>query len=289
MGNGIRQVCSGIWRSYQKRMESSRFWVSVVMLVVLDFCMVTGMDTLMQKIGYKITPFMAPHFFATIIYVTYFAFIICYMYSDVPFMSRSELYWVLREGRLCWCAGKAGAIILQGITMTVIAMLLTVVVYLPNVTYENDWGKSTDTLSYSTDTAIKYNIFNGATPWIVEKYTPWQAVGLCFLLVSLVVCLVGLLMFAISLYAGRTPAVITGLLLANLQLAVEYFPEAMGLYYASPWSWIMLGTHGEISELTYRYPSLEYCLSASVMLLTVTVILIGVRVRRLEFNWYKEE
>ena len=55
-------------------------------MIALICAVASGIDRLMADTGERITPWMAPHFFDNVYFVTFYGFIVCYMYSDVPFM-----------------------------------------------------------------------------------------------------------------------------------------------------------------------------------------------------------
>lgn len=285
----IKKVFRCILRNFLMRIQSSRFWVSMLLLLLLVYAFSNGMRDFLQDYQMNISIWISPHFFSTFLFVAYYGFVVCYMYSDVPFMSRSELYWLLREGRYFWCIGKIGAIILQGIVAPVVTMTMGLVVLMPYLSVQKDWGTAIYTMAYSQKIIMDYNIWSVPSSTIIEKYSPIEAVLLCLFLISIVTCTVGVMMFSIGLNLNRIVAVVTGLLLANLQLSLNYIPQWMALYYVSPYTWMLLGALGEKSIGINRYPTLTYVLIASTVLFIVSGISTFLRLKKLEFIWYKED
>lgn len=278
-----------IWQGYLQRLVGIRFGLSVLLLLVLDLGAAAGMDQYLVDYQLRITPWMMPHFFSINLYTAFYGFIICYMFSDLPFMNRTEMYGVLRLGRIRWFWDKIVVIVLECLTVTLIAAVLSIIVYIPYLEFDTDWGTAIYTMAYSSMSLLTdYNIFCFPTGWIIDRYTPIHAMLLAMLMLFLVTTAIVLLMFAISTWFGRMPALIFGLLLANMQLSADHSPDLMFLYYLSPYTWMMIGRYDKASFVGY-YPTLRYCLIAVSVLIVIELIMIAIRSRTIEFQWNKEE
>lgn len=278
-----------IYRNLMLRLYSNRFFTTVVLVLIVEYGMTMNLDKFMDDMNVKITPWMAPHFFSNTVFVSLFSFILCYMFSDVPFMNKTELYWVLRLGRVKWCINKIIVIIIQSFVFGIISMFGATVVFVPRLVLQNEWGKVIYTISNSTEICIKYQIYASGSKKIILNYTPLQAMGLCLLLIFLVSAFVGLLMFAVSLYSNRFCAVIVAMGLANIQLLLNYKPELMSLYYFSPFTWLLIGCLGERSFGEKFFPSISYVICASTICILICIFFILIKIKRNEFDWYKEE
>lgn len=273
----------------RKRIMTRQFLCVAIFILTIEYGMTRGVIQFIQDYDLKINFSMAPHFFSIFLFVTYYGFIVCYMFSDAPFMNRSEVYKVVREGRIRWLLSKVVAIIVQSIALTAFSFLGGILVFLPNVDFSNKWGEVVYTMAYSGDMIIGYNTVGVAVAPIIERYTPIQAFIFSFFMTSLITTLIGLLIFAVSLYSNRVVALMVGLGLANMQLVLNYFPNLMWCYYCSPYTWIMIGAYGVRSFMGTYYPRLPYCLCMSFAIIAALLVLIFLKARKMEFHWYKED
>lgn len=277
------------WHEYLKKICSVRFVSAVVLMAALVCAIASGIDRLMLDTKEWITPWMAPHFFDNKYFVTFYGFIVCYMFSDVPFMNCSELYFVMRKGRRTWCMEKIFAIILQAFSFSALTILASVLVFVPMLHLESGWGRIVHTLAYSGN-LDEYNIIGNSSPVILSKYTPFKAMLVCFVLVGLVSGMMGLLMFAISLYGSRIAAVSVAVILTGMNLSEGMFITFSWLPYVTPFNWCRMGLHGEPVFLDIQYyPSVQFCLFLCGVIIVFSILCIMLKARRMEFVWNREE
>lgn len=282
------KLIENCFREYGKKIKSVRFLSAVALMVALICAIATGIDRLILDKQEQITPWMAPHFFDNVFFVTFYGFIICYMYSDVPFMNRSELYRILREGRVLWCIEKMISIVMQAFTMTALTMVASILIFIPMVQFEWDWGKIIYTMAFSNN-LYDYDIFGNVSPVILSKYTPIQAMLLCFLVVWLVSSLIGLLMFGISLYSNRVFAVAVAVGLTGMNLSEMKFWTATWLPYVTPFYWCRMSIYGGQIFGNRYYPSLKFYLILTGIGILLLIVGIMLRAKHIEYIWNKEE
>lgn len=283
-----KRVVRGCFQEYISKIKSVRFLCAVLLMVALICSVAKGMDKLMIDTKEWVTPWMAPHFFDNLYFVTFYGFIICYMYSDVPFMNHSELYKILREGRMTWCVEKMVSIVLQAFTMVGLTILASILVFIPRLKFEWEWGRIIYTMTYS-ESLYEYNVFGCLSSIIYTKYTPVQAMLLCFFMVGLISSFMGLLMFAVSLYANRMPAVSIAAILTGLNLSGPKFISVSWLPYVIPFYWCRISIYGQPVSHLRNYPSLTFYIMLSCIVTGVSVGVILLRARRIEYVWNKEE
>lgn len=276
------------WNESVKRVCSIRFASAAILMAALVCAIASGIDRLMLDTKEWITPWMAPHFFDNVYFVTFYGLVVCYMYSDVPFMNRSELCFVMRKGRRIWCTEKIFAIIMQAFSFTALTMLASVLVFVPRLHFETEWGKIPHTLAYSNN-LWDYNIIGKASPAILTKYTPIQAMFICFLLVGIVSSMIGLLMFAISMYGSRLAAVSIAVILTGMTLSDGVFITSPWLFYVTPFNWCRMGQHDESFFLDVYYPSLQTCLCLCGIMTVLIILSIILKSGHVEFDWNQEE
>lgn len=282
------RLLNGCWIEFLQRVKSIRFLSAIVLVVALVAATTVGIDQLMLDKQEWITPWLFPNVTDNVFFITLYGFIVCYTYSDVPFMQRTELYKILRKGKKRWCVEKLIAIALQALFMTILAMGMTILIFLPRVQLDWDWGKVIYTLAYS-DVVFEYNIVAKGSAAIIIKYEPIQAMLISFLLLWLETTLMGVFMFGLSLYTNRTLAVTIAIAMISMQFAVYLGPLIRVLVYVMPFYWCRMSIHGEQAFLDIYYPPLPYCLIVSVICLILCITASMLRIRRKEFIWNNEE
>ena len=118
-----------------------RFIGTVILMIAMVAATATGIDRLMIDTQEWITPWMAPNIIDNAHFVMTYGFAMCYMYSDVPFMQKTELYKIVRKGKKRWCAEKILAISLQGLIMAILTIGMTILIFLPRVQFDWDWER----------------------------------------------------------------------------------------------------------------------------------------------------
>ena len=283
-----KRVIYSFAQEYRLKITSARFLSTVVLMIALICSVASGIDRLMVDTKEYITPWMAPHFFDNVYFVTFYGFIVCYMYSDVPFMNRRELYKILREGRLSWCMEKIVSIILQGFTLTALTMVASVLVFVPMINFDGEWGKIIYTMAFS-DNIYEYALFSKLSNVILIKYSPIEAMLLCFLMVWLVSSLIGLLMFVISLYANRVLAISSAAIITGLNLSNAKFIVAKWLPYVIPFYWCRISIYNEPIFLDRYFPSAKFYIAVGSIVILMLMIVIVLRAKCIEYVWNKEE
>jgi hypothetical protein len=286
----VDKLVKSIVRNCKGRFFTIRFILGLVMIFTIELAMSDSVFDYINDIQISIAPWMAPHIFSNQLFVTLFGFILCYMFADVPFMNRSELYWVLREGRGYWLVGKMGVIIVESILIGVWSALCGALIFIPHLTWDSGWGRVIYTITYSSEVQEEYwRLFNVTSSALIEQYTPIQAELICILLITMVSVCIGITMFMLSIYTRRSVSVIFGLMCASLHYAVGMMPQLMQLFYISPLTWLLVGKLGQKAFASRYYPDMSYCFIAGAVVIVIDIGLVMLRRHNLEYAWYKEE
>lgn len=284
----MKQIYWNGWTEVKKKVVSARMGSVFFLVIALVCALATGIDAFMVDKQEWITPWMAPHFFNNKFFVTFYGFIVCYMYSEVPFMNRSEMNFLLRKGRIVWCMEKVFAIIIQASVLALFTFIMSVLIFIPHIQFDMKWGKVIHTLAFSNN-MWNYNIIGNASPVIIGKYEPLEAMFVCFIIVWMVTSLMGVLMFVLSLYGNRLTAVAVTVVMTGLTLAEGNFITTTWLPYLTPFNWCRLGLHGQPIFLDYFYPPLKVYLCLVFGGLFVLVLAVIWKSRHIEYVWNKEE
>lgn len=119
-----------------------------------------------------------------------------FIWGIAPMGSNDEenLFLKFRAGEKIWNFGNCLAVLGIAIVYTTILFLLSSIVLLPNIVISKEWGSIWKTLAM-TDASQKYNIQLIIDRFIINRYTPVQAVADSFGLQILCLGWLGLLMY----------------------------------------------------------------------------------------------
>ena len=276
-------------RELIKEISTLRFLSVCFLLFALVLTVSSGIDRLINQTGISITPWVAPHFFSNREFGALFGFLVCYMYSDIPFLNRHELYGVIRKGRTVWLTEKLFVITGEAGIVTVLGHLMCVLVFIPHISFEAGWGRIIYTLCYSGQKMSQMNIYGTGYGSIVQNYDPWQAMLISIVLTWAVVLFFGLLMFSISLWVGRIAAMFVALTMAALNYLYKITLFLDWIKYVTPFNWNALGRQGTVIFGPSFYPSLRE--SAVILICSCLALLAAVmfKCKGLQFNSLNEE
>lgn len=248
-----------------------------------------------QEKNYPISWCIFPFHLASPAFLALFLIGIIYINSDVPFMQHVNMYQAIRTGRKRWALGQIGGIAVRSFVVTTAAAALSAVPFLGKIEWTAEWGKMIYTLSamktqtsrFFLDTDVLFRFFYE----ILGEFTPLWFMAVTVLLCTLLTAFLGILMFVISLYAGRIAAVCAAfcnvLLLFMVQNAPPVYRQRLAHFVPAYW--------GELALLAtpvsgyYRLPSLSYMFAFLVIASIVMACLVCRGVKRMDFNWENED
>jgi len=202
-----------------------------------------GLSELSAAVGIAVTPWVFPNLITTSAMIAVYCCFIMLFFCDAPFADSHTPFLVIRTGRRNWVIGQLLYIVLAAFVYTVFFLIVSVVVLIPNVQWDTDWGKVLKTIaanpSIANDYGIKLTIF--VDPLIITMFSPIEATLISFGLFWLTSVFIGVLIFCGNVVIGR----MGGLVMAGAFLCISFFtaylgPLTLGGYwvrYLSPISW----------------------------------------------------
>lgn len=270
-----------------KRFVSLKTGTLFLLQLFVLFVYLTPLKEYAEAIRYPVTPWLMPFLFSNVYFTFFFTCGAVYYYSDIPFMQHSEMYALIRAGRIKWGISKIAGIILGGFAFSAIEIVLSVLPLFPFVDWNTGWGKLLHTLSM-TDAASQYGI-NLFVPYeILSNYSAIEAVGISFLIGGLVATFLGILMFFISLYFSRLTAICAAMFFAILSVVVY---NIRGIYhwviYLSPVSWLNLMFIDKGNS--QGFDMLSFCVFVLLAVIALGSILILWKLKSTDYDFVKED
>ena len=275
------------WRLFVNRTISIRMFTLLLLLGFVYHIFLTPLNSFVKSVNHPICPFIFPFLLSDIYFLVLFMAAVVYYFSDAPFMKNWTMYQVIRTGRVRWAFGQIETILISSFTFVILAIGMTGILLLPNVTLSEGWGKVLYTLSM-TGVSGDFNIPFSIPYEIISRYTVLEGLGVTILVGGMVIAFIGLLMFCISLIGSRLLAnvvamvfVIMPMIQLNIGMAV---PE---LDYVSPVSWMNLSKI-DITGTGSGLP-LSYCVTIlGIMSILLSIVIIW-KIRTVDFQMVKED
>ena len=285
--NKIRSQIKFGWRLFVNRTVSIRMFTLLLLLGFVYHIFLTPLNSFVKSVNHPICPFIFPFLLSDIYFLILFMAAVVYYFSDAPFMKNWTMYQVIRTGRVRWAFGQIETILISSFTFVILAIGMTGILFLPNVTLTEGWGKVLYTLSM-TGASGDFNIPFSIPYEILSNYTVLEGLGVTILVGGMVIAFIGLLMFCISLIGSRLLAnvvamvfVIMPMIQLNIGMAV---PE---LDYVSPVSWMNLSKI-DITGTGSGLP-LSYCVTILGIMSILLSIAIIWKIRTVDFQMVKED
>lgn len=285
--NKIRSQIKFGWRLFVNRTVSIRMFTLLLLLGFVYHIFLTPLNSFVKSVNHPICPFIFPFLLSDTYFLILFMAAVVYYFSDVPFMKNWTMYQVIRTGRVRWALGQIETIFISSFTFVILAIGMTGILFLPNITLTEGWGKVLYTLSM-TGTSGDFNIPFSIPYEIISSYTVLEGLGVTILVGGMVIAFIGLLMFCISLIGSRLLAnvvamvfVIMPMIQLNIGMAV---PE---LDYVSPVSWMNL-SEIDITGTGSGLP-FSYCVATlGIMSILLSMAIIW-KIKTVDFQMVKED
>lgn len=208
---------------------------------------------------------------------------IVFLFSDAPFINKNQPYIIIRSKRIPWVLSQTLYIVMASTIYFLFLMLVSIVVLLPYATFAtNGWGKIINTLA-QTDMGSQIKLQFGITKEITTFYSPFEALGLSFLLNWGVACFLGLILFLTNLKFNRMLGLVAGgvILFFDLLVINALSPT---FFYFSPVSLSRLGVIDPMGVSLFpniAYPFVFFSVSIVVLsaLLVVSIKKIPIEIK----------
>lgn len=204
------------------------------------------------------------------------------LFCDAPFIDLEQPYIVLRSGRKTWVWGQILYLAVASFLYTIFTFLMTLLLLLPKLELQFDWGKVIGTLVQTT-TGSEFGISIPFDRYVYFGYSPMGATGISLLLCFSVVLFLGVLMFYLNLRVNRMVGTIASGLLILWQLVIR--KTATVFVRLSPVSWMKLGQI-DLDGSTL-YPPLSYVMIGLYAMILIFCILSVLRIRKTNIDVLK--
>ena len=290
MENNIGIQLKTLCYKYNRRIFNKKNFVQMLLLFVAINIYVSPIKDFSVMTNYKVTPWVYPFLISDANFLAMFIAEVVYYFSNVPFMQKSNSYYLIREGRKKWIMEQLMYIVLSAFVITGISIVLSIIALMPYVVFEADWGNVLFTLA-RTDAGSMVKMFWNISIHFIRNYSPISGMGLSMLLTVIGITFIGMLMFFISIYVNRTASVVVSTVLILYSAVVanigNTFEKSFAMF--SPVSWLRV-TRIDVVEYGFSVsPSITYIIICFLGLILFLNILIWKRCKKIDFIWENED
>lgn len=282
MGKKIRACFSIAQNNLYKWVLNPRIYLVAVLLGAYFHSRIFPILQFCDHYEVGISPFLFPFFLSDDHVVLIVSLGAMLLFCDAPFIDLEQPYIILRAGRKNWVLGQIFYLIIASLFYTVFAFLVMLLLLLPKLELQFDWGKVIGTLVQTT-TGSEFGISIPFDRYIYFGYSPVEATVISVLLCFSVVLFLGVLMFYLNLRVNRMVGTIVSGLLVLWQLVIR--KTATALIRFSPVSWMKLGQI-DLDGSTV-YPNLSYVLIGLYAMILIFCVLSVLRIRRTNIDVLK--
>lgn len=274
-----------IFSDFKNSFLTKRICVLFALLFFVMHIFLSPVKQFSMAVHYKVSPWLFPFLMYDLYFCLIFIFAGIYFFSNAPFLTRHQLYRIIRLGKVKWGIYQILNIILGAIFFIMVTFLLSGVILFPQIEWDKDWGKIIYTLSL-TDAGREYEILLGFSYEIIKDYSPFQVMGYLFSVGVLTISFLGNLMFALSIYFSR----VTALSLVSMEAALIIMTENMYLFpkliYFAPFVWLRLNKLQYLYQEHMPAPSIPGILVILLAGNLLCIVLVLRKIKNIEYLKY---
>lgn len=264
------------------RVFNRKYLGILIFMGFIYFIFLSPVKRICNLTGYNVSPWGFPFLLCNVFFATVYWGCAVYWFSDVPFKEREMMYHYARLGKLRWGVFQLIQILIRSFIFVITNFLLSILVLLPNLCMEMDWGEIYYTIAL-TDTNIKYNLLFEVPYKIISHYSVVEAI--VFSMVSCFLCtlFLGYIMYMTSLFTSHTVAVFIGELHVITPLVSDNLAKITPeVRFFSPSAWIQITNIGY--EYNYTCPSMWFVFGILGTGIVITGVICLLKVLRKKKN-----
>lgn len=236
---------------------------------------------------YPAAPWILPFMGQNVYFQFVYGISVIYFYSNIPFMQRFEMYALMRQGKGRWAFAKLIRIWLSAVMLVAVEFVLSILPLVPRLEWTFQWGKLYHSLAL-TDAGAACNVRVLFPYGLLNANNALITVLMLFIVLCLATGLTGTLMFALSIYFGRTAAIMAGTFFVVLSVVFEnlHLWKAW-VSFISPFSWMdLLLLYGKGYKAA---PSFSVVCMEAVVVMMIAGALSVKAIKTKDLNWIEEE
>lgn len=238
-----------IWLSarinFKKIYSNPRLYIILAIIFIYEYYTFIPLKTFAKSIQQEVSPWSFPFFIQNPSLYFIIGGTALLFYGHAPFMDDHAGFLLIRTGRKNWILGQIVYLTLSSFCYTLIYVMGSILILLPNVVFTTSWGSVLEVLSTEQITQVPSTISLQFQPIavVMEAHSPAQTMLLSFLLFWLCTLFIATILLFFNLWIGGN----SGMLVAGTFISLAYFSVYLGrlsfgerISFFSPISWVSL-------------------------------------------------
>ncbi|MBQ7432882.1 MAG: hypothetical protein IJV50_05405 [Lachnospiraceae bacterium] len=207
-----------------------------------------------------------------------------FLFCNAPFLDEHKYFLILRSHRSGWWLGEVLYVIAGSFCYMLELFVISTLIALPCASIGQGWGESIMT-AFDSPPDVYLQIVTGISlpPVLLLNTTPETAIWYTFLVSWLVMVLLGLLIYCINLYSGKSwPGVAVAVFLVLLDPVLRYTQTSYNMFdlLLSPVSWSSIENVQKYSGVGML--TIPYIVAAGLGLSALLIFLIARKSRKMD-------
>lgn len=223
-------------------------------------------------VGCKVSPYIFPFLISDANFLLIFMAGVIYFFSDVPFVTQAERYYLLREGKVQWMKEQIAYIMISSLLIPIGTVLVCWLSLIRVLHFEKGWGKVIYTLA-KTNAGEQSGLFWKISLHYISEHQPLEAMCTSVLIIGLGISFIGLFMFISSMYLGKSFSMVAAAVMAAYSSVVANVgvSSEKNFFVFSPVSWMRV-TRLDFTQYGYK---VAWSASESIFFFLILIFLLS--------------
>lgn len=215
-------------------LRNPRLYMIVICNFIFLSTIAVSLRELLEAHQLKATPFLFCFLFAHASVIFCFLAGIVVLFSNAPFFGRSQMFLLIRTGKLSWAAGQILYLIAGSALYFSFLYVMSLLFLFPHISFENQWGSVWNTLA-RTDIGLDYGINLAVSSDILNIFTPAELLGWTLLMGVLNSLFLGLVLFFCNIFSRREVGIIIAMILILAPYRLSFMPTFVHYIVTAAW------------------------------------------------------
>ncbi len=263
---------------FRKWYSTPRMYILLLLMIFAEDIYLSAIREFSDMVKVPAAIFILPLLLVNSYFIMLILFGVIILFGNAPFMERAQLYRMVRAGRTKWALAQVIYIFFASFTYFIVLFVLSILLLVPYITWDNDWGKVYNTLAQTTDVNFLEILEYPISYHVILEYKPWEAVGLVILIGTLIGTLIGLLLFTGSVWISKSVGICFA---AYIPISIISLQLSNGLlWYVTPGVWLDLEVTGW--QVNRTSPTIPQAIAILIIVNLALAVLGIMRVKKMD-------
>lgn len=206
---------------YQIRMITENTRILAILMIEFLFIMqnLSSVLRFSKSVNIPVTPYAFPFLVNDSICQFIIISGVIVIFSNAPFENEGYYCILPRAGRMSWALGQVLYIFKISLFYLVFLMLATIIPFIGHLNFDTEWGKIWGTLA-KTDIGTQFGLNFVVSDFIIDRYTPLDALLLSLFLEWACIIWIGLLIYFGNKMTNKSLGTIAGVFFTLLDVCI---------------------------------------------------------------------